>query len=390
MMTDSAAAKSSERLRALNEASANFVFENEHRLIHGLELISFGFILLDAKLRIIHVNSVAKAMMPLCKDRLRPGQPFRDAAQLAIDKGDWEVRAGFLDRWLGGAALPKPKPEVIALRGLRWARFEAQRTCEDGLVIALTDISEFRKREVWLTEMHERLEGEGEDLKIFAKHLTAARAEATEALRRAEQANTALASEIAERRMLEKELRRIANTDGLTGALNRRRFVELMDREIERSKRYLRPLALLMLDLDHFKRINDEHGHSAGDEALRQFSRLCRETLRDVDLFGRLGGEEFAALLPETSHDGAIDAAQRVRAATCGLEFSFNGRPIGLSVSIGVATLEANSNAPSNMLSRADRALYAAKLDGRNRVAHSMGDEEPRIDRFQIIDSRPG
>lgn len=369
----------------LREHTASVVWENEHRLIHALELVSVGFVLLDAKLRIVHINSVAKGMMPLCKELLRPGLPFKDAAHMAIKKGDWEVTEAFMDRWLQLGLSLKAKAETVTLRGLRWARFEAQKTCEDGLVITMTDVSDYRKREAWLTQMHERLEGEGEDLKIFAKHLATARGEATEALRRAETANAALAREVAERRALEKELRRIANTDGLTGILNRRRFMELMDREMDRAERYKRPLALLMLDLDYFKKINDRFGHSAGDEALRHFSRVCRDNLRDVDLFARLGGEEFAALLPETSQAGALDVAQRLRAATQELSFSYGESTIQLTVSIGVATLEGSPIPATTLLSRADRALYWAKQGGRDRVAYIVGDNDPLIDEHRLV-----
>ena len=357
-------------------------WESEQRLIHALELVSIGFVLTDARLCIVHANEPAKSMMPVSKNKLQPGKPLVIAIYEAINKGDWVLEKTDIDAWLQSAAASKPQPITIPLRGWRWIRLEVCRTGEDGLVVTMMDVTDQRMRETKLAEISEQFKGEGEDLKHYARHLTEARAEATQALHRARAANDALAREVAERRSLEKELRRIANTDVLTSVLNRRRFIELMELELERAYMRNRPIALLMLDLDFFKRINDRFGHAAGDEALRRFARVCLDNLRDDDQFARLGGEEFAALLPETSQSAAVNVARRLRAAACELEFRHDDAVIKLTVSIGVTALQGtNANAvPETLLKRADRALYAAKLDGRDRVAHVSGDNEPKID----------
>jgi diguanylate cyclase (GGDEF)-like protein/PAS domain S-box-containing protein len=174
--------------------------------------------------------------------------------------------------------------------------------------------------------------------------------------------------DMSERKRTEEELFRIATTDGLTGALNRRYFLHRCNQEVQSSKRYQRRFSALMLDLDHFKRINDDAGHAAGDETLRTFSRLCTAQLRKADMFGRLGGEEFAIALPETPSQGALVVAERLRAATAATEVNANGSSIHFTVSIGVTELSSEDRDIEDVHRRADEALYEAKNSGRNRV----------------------
>lgn len=176
--------------------------------------------------------------------------------------------------------------------------------------------------------------------------------------------NGALRQEIDGRRLLEYELRRLAATDPLTGLHNRRCFYDLLEREIERSHRNRRPLTLLMADIDHFKRINDAHGHAEGDKALIRFAEICVRHLRAGDAAARIGGEEFAVILPDTDMDGAMHAAERIRQETA------NNVPIGVpafTVSFGMADLRPEEDQTS-LFARADEALYRAKAHGRNRT----------------------
>ena len=177
--------------------------------------------------------------------------------------------------------------------------------------------------------------------------------------------------DITERKQMENELRERAVYDSLTGAYNRRQFLEVADREFRRSERYRRPLSLLMLDLDHFKLINDNHGHAAGDEALRQVSAVCHGVLREQDIFGRLGGEEFAILLPETLGVHGVETAERLRVRIAGLAIENADEPIRLTVSIGVALYHRGDTSVETVVQRADRALYQAKERGRNQVVFS-------------------
>ena len=173
-----------------------------------------------------------------------------------------------------------------------------------------------------------------------------------------------------ERACVQKELVQLATTDFLTEALNRRHFMASAGAEIQRAGRYGRPMALLMLDLDFFKRVNDERGHAAGDQALKAFVLLARDVLRDQDLIGRMGGEEFAIALPETTLAAAIIVAERLRNRLSQLDIPIGGgAPLRLTTSIGVAECQiADSEGLEACLSRADAALYRAKAQGRNRV----------------------
>ena len=173
--------------------------------------------------------------------------------------------------------------------------------------------------------------------------------------------------DIRERKILEAELHRLATTDALTGLLNRRAFLDRLGSDIARSLRYGRPLTLAMVDLDHFKRINDRFGHGVGDEVLVAFAGVCRTALRDADVVGRLGGEEFAVLLPETAIRRAASTAERLREAVEALRIPADGGPVAPTASIGLAMLGPGDDA-SRLMARADHALYAAKEQGRNRV----------------------
>jgi diguanylate cyclase (GGDEF)-like protein/PAS domain S-box-containing protein len=173
---------------------------------------------------------------------------------------------------------------------------------------------------------------------------------------------------------LEQQLRELATRDFLTGAANRRHFVEVAQRERERSRRSGAALSLCMLDADHFKNVNDHYGHVAGDQVLTAIAQAATSALRISDVLGRLGGEEFAVLLPDTDLTGAMTVAERVRAAVEAARVP-GGEPneqgeradIRVTVSLGVAELRGDEPFES-LLKRADRALYAAKDLGRNRV----------------------
>jgi len=195
-------------------------------------------------------------------------------------------------------------------------------------------------------------------------------------LMRERYAREVLQTEVARRIELEEKLRYQAHTDGLTGANNRRYFMELGREEISRSLRYDRPLSLLLIDLDHFKTINDTFGHDAGDKVLHRFSWLCRRTLREPDIFGRLGGEEFAVIIPEESLEGAQQTAERLRAT---VEEEFAATPYRLTISIGVAEICNTDTSISALLKRADAMMYEAKRHGRNRVVSQPGTIRKRV-----------
>jgi diguanylate cyclase (GGDEF)-like protein len=172
---------------------------------------------------------------------------------------------------------------------------------------------------------------------------------------------------------LSQALEKSARTDELTQIANRRGILDILATDLAKSGRHALPLAVLMADIDHFKSINDTHGHAAGDEALRTVSRTLAEALREGDSVGRLGGEEFLVLLPMLEGDAARLAAERLRRQVERTRAAFEGREIPLSVSIGVGCRRQGDSVDS-LLARADAALYAAKGAGRNRVAMELPD----------------
>jgi len=166
--------------------------------------------------------------------------------------------------------------------------------------------------------------------------------------------------------------RKLANLDGLTGALSSRHFLELAELELNRSKRYQSPLMLLMLDLDHFKQVNDQYGHAAGDAVLRGFVQTVMVLLRESDLIGRLGGEEFAVLLPNTTPGGGAALAQRIVESVRASPIAAECQKIPYTVSVGAGYLT-NDLSLAELLRLADRALYRAKHGGRNRLEVDSG-----------------
>jgi diguanylate cyclase (GGDEF)-like protein len=175
--------------------------------------------------------------------------------------------------------------------------------------------------------------------------------------------------DITERKELERQLEQEAHSDPLTGCANRRHFMQQAVLEYARARRYDGVLSVLMLDLDHFKAVNDTHGHPVGDLTLQQLVHVCRETLREEDVVGRLGGEEFAVLLPETGDTRAGEVAERLRLAIERAAVPLpQGAALHVTVSIGVAILEPDDVGIDMVLGRADRALYQAKNTGRNRI----------------------
>jgi diguanylate cyclase (GGDEF)-like protein len=171
---------------------------------------------------------------------------------------------------------------------------------------------------------------------------------------------------------LERELAEQARTDSLTSALNRRAMEEAALRETSRSIRHGYPLCMIVLDIDHFKRLNDTRGHAAGDRALQALVESIRPMLRANDLLARTGGEEFTVLLPDTSAETGVIAAERIRRAIESLEIPFEGTPIRITVSAGVAQLDPSQGGWETMMRRADSAMYEAKERGRNAVCPDL------------------
>ena len=176
--------------------------------------------------------------------------------------------------------------------------------------------------------------------------------------------------DVTQRKNLERELQRLATTDVLTGMANRRSFLEVAEATFQRARESLAPLTVLMLDLDHFKTINDRFGHLEGDRVLAEFAQATKHQLRASDTVGRLGGEEFGLLLPHTLPAECADIATRILEAIRALELTdSNGQHYGVTTSMGLGTLSPGDRSLHDLLDRADQALYLAKRRGRNQLA---------------------
>ena len=166
-----------------------------------------------------------------------------------------------------------------------------------------------------------------------------------------------------------EEIYRVSILDGLTQIYNKRYLTEMLEREFIRARRHNRPVSFILLDIDHFKRCNDRHGHLAGDAVLRQLARLLSERIRREEIFARYGGEEFALILPETKLAGAKEFAEKLRKRIERHAFDYLGEEIRITASAGCAQYEPEDDTPLDLVERADRKLYEAKHAGRNQVA---------------------
>jgi diguanylate cyclase (GGDEF)-like protein len=168
------------------------------------------------------------------------------------------------------------------------------------------------------------------------------------------------------------QLQKMATTDFLTGIANYRLFLELGEREIQRALRYKNSLSMLMIDLDYFKKVNDNYGHAAGDKVLVAFAAICKKNLRDFDIFGRLGGEEFAIILPQTNLNEGKILAERLCAIIAQSDFDAGDKNLRITISIGVSELLAGEDKLDEVLKRADDAMYEANRNGRNQVSVAL------------------
>jgi len=174
-----------------------------------------------------------------------------------------------------------------------------------------------------------------------------------------------------QREQAQAELRRMATTDELTGIANRRTFLQQCKVQIEQFERYQQQVSILLIDLDHFKRVNDKFGHGAGDQVLQAFTQRTQTQLREVDLLGRLGGEEFAVLLPHTDLEAAAVVAERIRATIADSKVETDVGAIAVTISGGIAMFSSQDGTTDRWLARADEALYQAKANGRNRIENA-------------------
>lgn len=176
----------------------------------------------------------------------------------------------------------------------------------------------------------------------------------------------AVARDITHRKELEKTLRKLADNDELTDLYNRRVFFEMAEKAVSYCTRYNKPLSCLIIDIDHFKQINDTYGHLGGDQVLKRFGQFCNESARSSDIVARIGGEEFAIIMPRTKLDQAIHWAESFTKRLSSLPIEVDDEFINISASIGISTMDENLNQVTSLMKMADRALYQAKAAGRD------------------------
>ena len=174
--------------------------------------------------------------------------------------------------------------------------------------------------------------------------------------------------DITEQKRREDRLYQRATRDALTGLFNRGHFTEMATQEIERARRFAEPLSVVLMDIDHFKKVNDTYGHEVGDKTLIELARAVGGFIRKIDFVGRLGGEEFALVLPRANKEPALDMAQRLRLHLATLKITAPSKEFSFTVSMGVSTLRPDTRDLQELLRNADAALYKAKREGRNRV----------------------
>jgi diguanylate cyclase (GGDEF)-like protein len=248
----------------------------------------------------------------------------------------------------------------IVLRGGRRLLFRCAVSRHGGRILTYMDATRIKQEEERLCEAERtgaELRFSMETMEDQASYLASLAEESDANRQRAEAARQQLEHEITERQLLEKELRVLATTDALTGTLNRRHFFTLGQR-----------LAVLMVDIDHFKAINDRNGHAVGDEALKHVVACLQTGLRRDDLLGRIGGEEFAVVLPDIGVAAAAAIADRLRTGVATKPLVHGGGELTMTVSVGLAMARDGDSTVDQVIARADAQLYRAKSSGRNRV----------------------
>jgi diguanylate cyclase (GGDEF)-like protein len=340
-------------------------------LAEALDQADIGIMLLDRDLRVRFVNRRQIELFGLPPALLAARPNFRDFLDHAAARSGFAVPAADIPEYIerreaAVRAGPIPPVHIDFIDGRR-LRLACGTCAGGGRILTYTDISLEARPEMLdaLAQINADLRFSNEMMEDHAAQL-ATLAEATdESAHKIEAAKQELEREIIERRELEARLRWMATTDGLTGALNRSGFMTLSQTALERDGG---GLALMMLDVDHFKSINDRYGHAGGDLALRHLVNLVGGQIRRGDLLGRLGGEEFAVLLPAIAIKEARTIAERLVSLVASSPVTFGDTSIGMTVSIGIAVATSADCSIEQVIARADDALYRAKGSGRNRV----------------------
>ena len=291
---------------------------DELEVVHAaLDKVNQGVILLDAHLNVRFANRAVRKLWGISAERLAQKPPFLDLVRDTRFRENYRVPDEEMDDFVASRmAIVRsgdPRPVDVPLSDGRTLRAQCTVLPDGGRMLTYTNVTDF-------VETNQVLE-------------------------------------------------HFANTDSLTGIYNRRRFLELADAEWDRFQRYQRPVSLLVFDIDRFKAINDMHGHHAGDLTITHVSAICNDIKRTSDIAARIGGDEFALLLPETESSQAMVVAERLRAAVQQRLLALDNEMLEITLSIGLAQATLSQPSITALMRAADEALYDAKRRGRNRIA---------------------
>lgn len=351
-------------------------------LAEALDLVDFGVVLLNPAMQPRFLNRHFVTMWAVPDELLASGTTFRQLLDHLGNNCAYQVLpadlVAYIDQREGAVRDGTVAPAVIDLTDGRRILFRCALAGDGSRILTYVDITWQKQEQDLQQDARDAAERNGIELRFSNKSLEsqaaylASLAEAADAAARlADQAKRRLEHEMTEQQELEAQLRRMATTDALTGAMNPAQLLTLGQRELERVRAMGQELAVVMLDIDHFKSINDRYGHPCGDEVLRNVVGQLTGCVRRIDLVGRLGGKEFAVILPAIPASTALRAAERLRSHVADTAIAFGDATIRLTVSIGVAMARGTDRTIEQAVARADAALSAARGTGRNRVVSS-------------------
>jgi diguanylate cyclase (GGDEF)-like protein len=343
-------------------------------LVEALNFMDVAILLLDVNMRVRFFNRRHTELFGFPESLMSSRPNFRELLDHAAARSVFTVPefglAEYLDQREAAIRAGAIAPMHIDLSDGSRMLFSCEVCHDGGRVLTYTDISgEVRPEALDAAEkINAELRFTNEILESHAIGLVGLAEDTNESALRIEAARKQLEHEIAERQKLEERLRRMATTDGLTGALNRAGFLATAQRELEREQQPGRAPTLLMIDVDHFKSINDHYGHAGGDQALRHLVSALGRGIRQSDLLGRLGGEEFAVMLTGVTPEEAERVTRRLL-QNIARDPAIHGQNVmNMTISIGLAIASRMDRSIESIIARADKALYRAKSGGRNRV----------------------
>ncbi len=351
-------------------------------LAEALDLVDFGVVLLNPAMQPRFLNRHFVTMWAVPDELLASGTTFRQLLDHLGNNCAYQVLpadlVAYIDQREGAVRDGTVAPAVIDLTDGRRILFRCALAGDGSRILTYVDITWQKQEQDLQQDARDAAERNGielrfsnESLESQAAYLASLAEAADAAARLADQAKRRLEHEMTEQQELEAQLRRMATTDALTGAMNPAQLLTLGQRELERVRAMGQELAVVMLDIDHFKSINDRYGHPCGDEVLRNVVGQLTGCVRRIDLVGRLGGKEFAVILPAIPASTALRAAERLRSHVADTAIAFGDATIRLTVSIGVAMARGTDRTIEQAVARADAALSAARGTGRNRVVSS-------------------